>query len=54
MLNKDQLLGIKHGIEKGFENQGYNLTPRERFIIELSVQTTSDTLKTIIGGQRDE
>ena len=47
MLNEEQMNGLKHGIEEGFKQQGFPLTDRDRWIIDLTVKTVIDSLTKI-------
>jgi hypothetical protein len=47
ILNQEQLLAIKEGIEQGFIAQGYPLSVRDRWIIDLTIKTTLGFLEKV-------
>jgi hypothetical protein len=48
LLNDEQILGIKHGIERGFLKEGILLSERESWIIDLTVKSTLDVVEQML------
>lgn len=48
MMKEEQVEGIKEGIERGFQELGFNLTTREKTIICLTVKSTVETIEHVL------
>jgi hypothetical protein len=48
LLNDEQILAIKHTLETGFKENGYTLSEREKWIIDLTVKTAVGTTEQLL------
>lgn len=47
MLNEREMNSLKRGMEEGFKQQGVPLTDRDKWIMDLTIKTTLDTLNKV-------
>jgi hypothetical protein len=48
LLNEEQVLGVKHGIELGFIKGGMTLSEREKLIVGLTIDSLIEMLEIIM------